>query len=122
MCGIVAYKGHKDCHPILLSGLRRLEYRGYDSAGIACLNNDGKLSITKRKGKVKELELALNGKNCDSIGIAHTRWATHGKPNQINAHPHSDQSEKIALVHNGIIENYDPIKNCLLYTSPSPRD
>jgi len=114
MCGIVAYKGYKDCHPILLSGLRRLEYRGYDSAGIACLNNDGKLSITKRKGKVKELELALNGKNCDSIGIAHTRWATHGKPNQINAHPHSDQSEKIALVHNGIIENYDPIKKFLL--------
>tara|TARA_B100001173_G_scaffold62140_1_gene52396 strand:- start:36 stop:1871 length:1836 start_codon:yes stop_codon:yes gene_type:complete len=114
MCGIVAYKGHKNCHAILLNGLKRLEYRGYDSAGIACLNSDGKLSITKRKGKVKELEAALNVKNFDSIGIAHTRWATHGKPNQINAHPHLDQSKKIALVHNGIIENYDPIKKFLI--------
>ena len=114
MCGIVAYKGHKNCHPILLNGLKRLEYRGYDSAGIACINRDGKLSIIKRKGKVRELEAALNTKNYDTTGIAHTRWATHGKPNQINAHPHSDQSEKIALVHNGIIENYDPIKKFLL--------
>ena len=114
MCGIVAYKGHKNCHPILLNGLKRLEYRGYDSAGIACINSDGKLSIIKRKGKVKELEAALNVKNFDSIGIAHTRWATHGKPNQINAHPHLDQSKKIALVHNGIIENYDPIKKFLI--------
>ena len=114
MCGIVAYKGHKNCHPILLSGLKRLEYRGYDSAGIACLNSNSKLSITKRRGKVKELEAALNPKSCDGIGIAHTRWATHGKPNQINAHPHTDQSKKIVLVHNGIIENYDPIKKFLL--------
>ena len=114
MCGIVAYKGHKNCHSILLNGLKRLEYRGYDSAGIACVNSDGKLSITKRKGKVKELEAALNVKNFDSLGIAHTRWATHGKPNQINAHPHLDQSKKIALVHNGIIENYDPIKKFLI--------
>ena len=114
MCGIVAYKGHKNCHPILLSGLKRLEYRGYDSAGIACLHRNSKLSITKRRGKVKELEAALNTKSCDGIGIAHTRWATHGKPNQINAHPHTDQSKKIVLVHNGIIENYDPIKKFLL--------
>tara|TARA_B100001250_G_scaffold406248_1_gene424971 strand:- start:21 stop:1856 length:1836 start_codon:yes stop_codon:yes gene_type:complete len=114
MCGIVAYKGHKNCHPILLSGLKRLEYRGYDSAGIACLHRNSKLSITKRRGKVKELEAALNPKSCDGIGIAHTRWATHGKPNQINAHPHTDQSKKIVLVHNGIIENYDPIKKFLL--------
>ena len=114
MCGIVAYKGHKNCHPILLSGLKRLEYRGYDSAGIACLHSNSKLSITKRRGKVKELEAALNPKSCDGIGIAHTRWATHGKPNQINAHPHTDQSKKIVLVHNGIIENYDPIKKFLL--------
>tara|TARA_X000000368_G_C23043618_1_gene718110 strand:+ start:976 stop:2811 length:1836 start_codon:yes stop_codon:yes gene_type:complete len=114
MCGIVAYKGHKNCHPILLSGLKRLEYRGYDSAGIACLNSNSKLSITKRRGKVKELEAVLNTKSCDGIGIAHTRWATHGKPNQINAHPHTDQSKKIVLVHNGIIENYDPIKKFLL--------
>ena len=114
MCGIVAYKGHRNCHPILLSGLKRLEYRGYDSAGIACLHSNSKLSITKRRGKVKELEVALNSKNCDGVGIAHTRWATHGKPNKINAHPHTDQSKKIVLVHNGIIENYDPIKKLLL--------
>ena len=114
MCGIVAYKGHKNCHSILLNGLKRLEYRGYDSAGLACLRNDGQLSITKRRGKVKELEEALTDKNCDGIGIAHTRWATHGRPNQINAHPHADQSRKIVLVHNGIIENYLPIKKFLI--------
>ncbi len=114
MCGIVAYKGHKNCYPILLNGLKRLEYRGYDSAGIACLHNDNKLSITKRRGKVKKLEAALTSKDCDGIGIAHTRWATHGRPNQINAHPHTDQSKKIVLVHNGIIENYIPIKKFLL--------
>ena len=114
MCGIVAYKGHKNCHSILLNGLKRLEYRGYDSAGLACLNSDGRLSITKRRGKVKELEEALTDKNCDGTGIAHTRWATHGRPNQINAHPHADQSRKIVLVHNGIIENYLPIKKFLI--------
>jgi len=114
MCGIVAYKGHKNCYPILLNGLKRLEYRGYDSAGIACLNNDGKSSIVKRRGKVKELEDAIIDRNCDGLGIAHTRWATHGRPNQINAHPHADQSKKIILVHNGIIENYVPIKKFLL--------
>jgi glucosamine--fructose-6-phosphate aminotransferase (isomerizing) len=114
MCGIVAYKGHKNCHSILLNGLKRLEYRGYDSAGLACLRNDGQLFITKRRGKVKELEEALTDKNCDGIGIAHTRWATHGRPNQINAHPHADQSRKIVLVHNGIIENYLPIKKFLI--------
>ncbi len=114
MCGIVAYKGHKNCYPILLNGLKRLEYRGYDSAGIACLNNDGKSSIIKRRGKVKELEDAIIDRNCDGLGIAHTRWATHGRPNQINAHPHADQSKKIILVHNGIIENYVPIKKFLL--------
>ena len=114
MCGIVAYKGHKNCYPILLKGLKRLEYRGYDSAGIACLNSDNKLSITKRRGKVRELEAAINNKDCDGVGIAHTRWATHGRPNQVNAHPHTDQSKKIVLVHNGIIENYIPIKKFLL--------
>ena len=114
MCGIVAYKGHKNCHSILLNGLKRLEYRGYDSAGLACIRNDGQLFITKRRGKVKELEQALTDKNCDGIGIAHTRWATHGRPNQINAHPHADQSRKIVLVHNGIIENYLPIKKFLI--------
>ena len=114
MCGIVAYKGHKNCYPILLNGLKRLEYRGYDSAGIACLHNDNKLSVVKRRGKVRELEAALTSTDCDGIGIAHTRWATHGRPNQINAHPHTDQSKKIILVHNGIIENYVPIKKFLL--------
>ena len=114
MCGIVAYKGHKNCHSILLNGLKRLEYRGYDSAGIACIHSNGKLSITKRKGKVRDLEAALIDRACDGVGIAHTRWATHGKPNQINAHPHSDESKKIILVHNGIIENYNPIKKFLL--------
>ena len=113
MCGIVAYKGHKNCYPILLNGLKKLEYRGYDSAGIACIDND-KLIITKRKGKVKELKVAIGEKDFKGLGVAHTRWATHGKPNQINAHPHTDQSKKIVLVHNGIIENYDPIKKFLL--------
>ena len=116
MCGIVAYKGPKNCYPILIDGLHRLEYRGYDSAGVACLT-DGKISITKRRGKVIQLEQGLkaNGKfqTCDGSGIAHTRWATHGKPNQINAHPHKDQSGNIVLVHNGIIENYNPIKKFL---------
>ena len=116
MCGIVAYKGPKNCYPILIDGLHRLEYRGYDSAGVACLT-DGKISITKRRGKVIQLEQGLKTdgkfKNCDGSGIAHTRWATHGKPNQINAHPHKDQSGNIVLVHNGIIENYNPIKKFL---------
>ena len=114
MCGIVAYKGYKDCYPILLNGLKRLEYRGYDSAGIASINSENKLVVTKRRGKVSELESALSKTDIYNSGIAHTRWATHGKPNQLNAHPHLDQSKKIALVHNGIIENYDPIKKFLL--------
>ena len=116
MCGIVAYKGPKNCYPILIDGLHRLEYRGYDSAGIACLSDD-RITVTKRSGKVIQLErgLKVNGKyeNCNGSGIAHTRWATHGKPNQINAHPHKDDSGNIVLVHNGIIENYDPIKKFL---------
>jgi glucosamine--fructose-6-phosphate aminotransferase (isomerizing) len=117
MCGIVAYKGEKNCFPILLNGLKKLEYRGYDSAGVACLINN-KINITKRTGKVKELEAAISNKksskNCNGVGIAHTRWATHGEPNQKNAHPHIDQSKKITLVHNGIIENYNSIKKFLL--------
>jgi glucosamine--fructose-6-phosphate aminotransferase (isomerizing) len=117
MCGIVAYKGQKNCFPILLNGLKKLEYRGYDSAGIACLF-DSKISITKRAGKVKELQEAINtkkiSKDFSTIGIAHTRWATHGEPNHKNSHPHIDQSKKITLVHNGIIENYNSIKKFLL--------
>ncbi|MBT5733947.1 glutamine--fructose-6-phosphate aminotransferase, partial [bacterium] len=113
MCGIVSYIGKKDPVPILIKGLRRLEYRGYDSAGLALL--DGKsLNSVKKAGKVSELsdELSISPikGNC---GIAHTRWATHGVPNDINAHPHLDKSGKIALVHNGIIENYDSIKKTL---------
>ena len=117
MCGIVAYKGHKNCYPILLDGLHRLEYRGYDSAGVACLNENGKFVVTKRSGKVSQLEEGIKknniAKSCNGSGIAHTRWATHGQPNQLNAHPHQDQSENIVLVHNGIIENYGPIKKFL---------
>jgi len=123
MCGIVAYKGSKNCFPILISGLKKLEYRGYDSAGVACILNDTSTSIKhkittiKRVGKVRELENAINSKtslkDCSGIGIAHTRWATHGEPNQKNAHPHSDYSKKITLVHNGIIENHVPIKKFL---------
>ena len=116
MCGIVAYKGSKDCYPILLDGLKRLEYRGYDSAGLACLQGN-KFQITRRVGKVKELENAITSKHsskcCGGTGIAHTRWATHGEPLQKNAHPHLDQSKKITLVHNGIIENHEPIKKFL---------
>jgi glutamine---fructose-6-phosphate transaminase (isomerizing) len=105
MCGIVAYVGSKQAYPILINGLRKLEYRGYDSAGIALLNT--RLNVYKTKGKVSELEeyvkdVDLHG----TIGIAHTRWATHGEPNQANAHPHYSQSREIALIHNGIIENY----------------
>jgi len=117
MCGIVAYKGKKNCYPILINGLKKLEYRGYDSAGIACISEKGKITVTKRSGKVKQLEDVIRkqglNKQCIGTGIAHTRWATHGRPNQANAHPHSDQSGSIVLVHNGIIENYDPIKKFL---------
>lgn len=109
MCGIVAYIGPKQAYPILINGLRRLEYRGYDSAGIALL--DQQLEVYKTKGKVSELEAYASDKNLNgSIGIAHTRWATHGEPNQVNAHPHYSQSKSIALIHNGIIENYAPLR------------
>ena len=114
MCGIIGYYGEKNSVPILIKGLKRLEYRGYDSAGIAVMNSDGIQSI-KKAGKVsvlnKEIDDArLNG----SIGMGHTRWATHGEPNDKNAHPHWDHSGKIAIVHNGIIENYSAIKQVLV--------
>ena len=113
MCGIVGYIGNKDAAPILLEGLKRLEYRGYDSAGVAVLTN-GKITVEKQAGKISALEQslaqnALSGK----LGIAHTRWATHGVPNQTNAHPHTDTTGRIALIHNGIIENYQTIKTKL---------
>ncbi len=109
MCGIVAYIGNRNAYPILIKGLRRLEYRGYDSAGVALINEG--LNVYKCKGKVDDLEKFTAGKNTNgTIGIGHTRWATHGEPNDINAHPHFSGSRKIVLIHNGIIENYAPLK------------
>jgi glucosamine--fructose-6-phosphate aminotransferase (isomerizing) len=113
MCGIVAYIGPRDAYPILLKGLKRLEYRGYDSAGVALLN--GGLRLYKKKGKVAVLEESLIGKNVDGhTGIGHTRWATHGEPSDRNAHPHLSASGKLAMIHNGIIENYTQLKNELV--------
>lgn len=113
MCGIVGYIGHKAACPILLKGLKRLEYRGYDSAGIALIN--GGLQVYKNKGKVADLESSLTDKNLEgTVGIAHTRWATHGEPNDQNAHPHYSASKNIAIIHNGIIENYNSLKAELL--------
>lgn len=115
MCGIVAYVGQREALPIIIKGLRRLEYRGYDSAGVALIDEHG-LSIYKKKGKVSELEnfLEENGNPNSKIGIGHTRWATHGEPNDVNAHPHYSSSEKFAMIHNGIIENYEVLKKDLL--------
>jgi glucosamine--fructose-6-phosphate aminotransferase (isomerizing) len=113
MCGIVAYVGHRQAHEVVLKGLKRLEYRGYDSAGLALLQ-DG-LKIYKKKGKVTDLEAHLKGNNLSStIGMGHTRWATHGEPNDCNAHPHYSASGKLAIIHNGIIENYSSLKQELL--------
>ncbi|HLP05760.1 MAG TPA: glutamine--fructose-6-phosphate transaminase (isomerizing) [Paludibacter sp.] len=113
MCGIVGYIGNKQAYPILIKGLQRLEYRGYDSAGIALLN-DSKLNVYKAKGKVSDLVHFAEQQDIEgTIGIAHTRWATHGEPNQVNAHPHYSQSEELALIHNGIIENYAILKEGL---------
>lgn len=113
MCGIVAYLGQRQAYPILLNGLYRLEYRGYDSAGIAVINNT--IHLYKNKGKVSELEQYIQGKEVKgTVGIAHTRWATHGEPNQVNAHPHFSQSGNLALIHNGIIENYATLKKVLI--------
>ncbi len=119
MCGIVAYVGHRQACPLILKGLKRLEYRGYDSAGIALLNagsaNENELVIYKKKGKVTALEQELAGKHLPAtIGMGHTRWATHGEPNDVNAHPHYSFHKKLAIIHNGIIENYAAIKERLL--------
>lgn len=112
MCGIVAYLGKREAYPVLIKGLKRLEYRGYDSAGIALLNDT--LNVYKKAGKVSDLEDFASGKDISgTIGIGHTRWATHGVPNDVNAHPHLSNSGKFALVHNGIIENYGPLKEQL---------
>ncbi len=114
MCGIVAYVGNREAYPLILKGLKRLEYRGYDSSGIALLEN-GELNIYKKKGKVSDLESELNGKQLPAtIGIGHTRWATHGEPNDVNAHPHYSNNHRLAIIHNGIIENYASIKQNLI--------
>jgi glucosamine--fructose-6-phosphate aminotransferase (isomerizing) len=113
MCGIVAYLGKKVAQPILTEGLKRLEYRGYDSAGVALLGS-GSIRITKSSGRISALEQILEEPDAaETFGIGHTRWATHGEPNTVNAHPHLDHSGKIALVHNGIIENYATLKTWL---------
>lgn len=111
MCGIVGYIGFRDAYPVLIQGLKRLEYRGYDSAGVALINNEGVMNVYKEKGKVSNLEALTSQRDISGqIGIAHTRWATHGEPSAINAHPHVSQSGRLALVHNGIIENYSNLK------------
>ncbi|MBW6478407.1 MAG: glutamine--fructose-6-phosphate transaminase (isomerizing) [Bacteroidales bacterium] len=113
MCGIVGYLGNREALPILIKGLKRLEYRGYDSAGIALLNHN--LQVFKSHGKVADLENLIQGQNLTgSTGIAHTRWATHGEPNQVNAHPHHSQTKDLAIIHNGIIENYSSLKEELI--------
>lgn len=114
MCGIVSYIGPKQACPILINGLKRLEYRGYDSSGVALINDDG-LCVYKSKGKISDLEELIRDKNTSgTIGIAHTRWATHGEPSSINAHPHVNETLDLALVHNGIIENYHTLKSMLI--------
>ncbi len=126
MCGIVGYVGRRDAYPILIKGLHRLEYRGYDSAGLAMVDSRGDLNVYKCKGKVSALENFVEGKDLDGVcGIAHTRWATHGEPNSTNAHPHYSCSENIAIIHNGIIENWSILKDALIkegYTFKSQTD
>ena len=126
MCGIVGYIGKRNAYPILIKGLHRLEYRGYDSAGVALINEEGQLNVYKAKGKVAELEAFCADKDTrGNIGIAHTRWATHGEPNTVNAHPHYSESERLAIIHNGIIENYAVLKAGLMeqgYTFRSETD
>ena len=126
MCGIVGYIGSREAYPILINGLKRLEYRGYDSAGVALINPEGQLNVYKEKGKVSNLEAIAEQRDTSGcIGIAHTRWATHGEPSAVNAHPHVSQSGRLALVHNGIIENYASLKEYLKgkgYTFKSATD
>src|SRR5436189_5422228 len=106
MCGIVAYIGKREAYPILIKGLQRLEYRGYDSAGVAMITEKGDLNVYKKKGKVGELTAFTKDKDISgTIGIGHTRWATHGEPNDVNSHPHYSESKDMVIIHNGIIEN-----------------
>src|SRR5438552_7042332 len=116
MCGIVAYVGRKIAQPLLIEGLKRLEYRGYDSAGIAVIDDKGGLHIRRAVGRISVLESSIQSTKslpAAHIGMAHTRWATHGAPTEVNAHPHTDDGGRIALVHNGIIENYVALKKLL---------
>src|SRR5438874_2519244 len=115
MCGIVAYVGRKVAQPLLIEGLKRLEYRGYDSAGVAVIDESNNLHIRRAVGRISVLENALGQQPLPAaqIGMAHTRWATHGAPTEANAHPHTDDGGRIALVHNGIIENYAALKKFL---------
>src|SRR5688572_19942454 len=113
MCGIVGYIGHRPAYQVLIQGLKQLEYRGYDSAGVSLLN--GGMSVFKKKGKVSDLEEFIGDQTLDATaGMGHTRWATHGEPNDINAHPHISNSGNLAMIHNGIIENYAVLKEALL--------
>jgi len=113
MCGIIGYIGNKNAYPILINGLKRLEYRGYDSAGISIINED--LRVFKKQGKVSDLENYISDKDISgTIGIGHTRWATHGEPNDINAHPHTSEYGHFVIIHNGIIENYSILKSKLI--------
>ncbi len=126
MCGIVGYIGHREAYPVIIKGLKRLEYRGYDSAGVVLYNNN-ELHLCKTKGKVSDLEAKADGEldKSANIGIGHTRWATHGVPNDVNSHPHLSNSGNLVIVHNGIIENYEPIKKELIkrgYTFKSDTD
>src|SRR5437899_9553807 len=115
MCGIVGYVGNKQVVPLIIDGLRKLEYRGYDSAGIAVVNEDHKLQIRRAEGKLRNLEEVIRIKPLDgTYGIGHTRWATHGRPTEENAHPHRDCTGKIVVVHNGIVENYLSLKKKLI--------
>ena len=116
MCGIVGYTGGRQAAPVILDGLTKLEYRGYDSAGIAVSNKSGNIDIVKAKGKLQVLcKVTHNGENLDGFcGIGHTRWATHGEPSENNAHPHCNEDNTIVAVHNGIIENYVPLKEKLI--------
>ena len=126
MCGIVGYIGHREAYPIILKGLKRLEYRGYDSAGIALFDGTD-IKLSKTKGKVDDLEerVAAEISTEGSLGIGHTRWATHGVPNDVNSHPHYSNSGDLVIIHNGIIENYEPLKKELIkrgYTFTSDTD
>ena len=115
MCSIIGYLGSDDAAPIIVHGLGRMEYRGYDSAGVALLN--GSMNIYKKKGKVADLHDFAKDKDLSStVGIGHTRWATHGEPNDVNAHPHTSRSGKLAMIHNGIIENHDELREELQST------